>query len=144
MAEKESFGALFSGRLRGLLAEDEYERLAQSLSGPWFAVTIDNGAGRVEQIDDKSARARMLSMLGDVKSKNLLSATFPYTYVHTPENPQMVKMYDPLQSSACGSSGKPVAWLVLSKVKPTPGELEAMAPEEKKKKSGFLKKIIGE
>ncbi|VAX16502.1 hypothetical protein MNBD_NITROSPINAE02-189 [hydrothermal vent metagenome] len=144
MHEKESFGALFNGSLRGLLAEDEYKKLAQSLTGSWFAVTVDDGAGRVETIDDKAAAARMLSMLGDVKSKNLLSATFPYTYVHTPENPQMVKMYDPLQSSACGSSGRPVAWLVLSKVKPTPEELEAMAPKEKKKESGFFKRIMGE
>lgn len=144
MFKTESFVTLFTGKLRGILKEDKYIELAESLSGSWFAITFENGGSKIEVIDEEGVKTRMLSMLDEVRSKNLLNSTFPYTYVHTPDDPQMVKMYDPIKcGSGCGPYGAPPPWLVLSKVEPTMEELEALAPKDEKKENGFFKKMIG-
>ncbi len=135
-----SFTQLFRGTLRGLRTEEEYEALAKSSVGTWFASKF--GDGDVKKIDGSEVCRMLLESKDMVKKRNMLNITFPYTYVANPEEPQMIKIYDPLQCGSGCSTSSPDPWWVFSRVEPAEEELrDLMTPKEEK--SGIVSRLFG-
>lgn len=136
----ETFSELFKGRLDGVMSEEDYERLAGGLDGRWFAV--EAGSGAVMELSGAEAGERLLGLRDEVRARNMLSAKFPYTYVHTPSAPKMIKTYDPLKCGSGCSTSSPDPWWVFSAVRPAPEEIERLLPAPARKK-GLAARLLG-
>lgn len=132
-----SFADMFRGPLRGIRSEEEYESLAKSLTGMWSAIKFAGGENGILAVDGAKAGDMMIALRDEIKLKKLLSGAIPYTYVHTPDSPKMIKLYDPLKCGSSCSAGSPEPWWIFSTVEPEEGELETikkalMAPQPEK------------
>ena len=129
----ESFIELFRGRLIGVMSEDEYDALAGSLDGAWIAVDFSADEARVSSVSGEEAGKMMADMRDEIKARNMLNVTYPYTYVHTPEAPRMIKLYDPRRCGSGCSTSSPDPWWVFSTTPPAEAELEELKPSRKRK-----------
>ena len=136
----ERFHSLNTGTLRGIQDEDQYIRFVESLSGDgvWYVLDFLDDEIHVEQIDTHQLQEAMRSMHAEVKSRKQ-SSNYPYTYIHTPELPKMIKLYDPMKSgSSCSVMGcEP--WRIFSIVEPQKEDLESFRPPQGK---SFFSKLL--
>ncbi|MBF0171254.1 MAG: hypothetical protein HQK87_09235 [Nitrospinae bacterium] len=137
-----TFTGLFTGRLVGIMEKDGYDRLGPSLTGRWFLVPFSDGDAGAHGADAADAAALLLRLADEVKGRNLMSATYPFTYVHTPDDPQMIKLYDPLACGSGCSSGSPMPWWVVSRVAPSADELASLRGAFAGADTPFWKKLI--
>ncbi len=137
----ESFYNLNTGTLQGIQDEDQYIRFIESLSGDgvWYSLDFLDDEIHVEQIDTRQLQEIMRSMYDEVKSRKQ-SANYPYTYIHTPELPNMIKLYDPGKSGSSCSVTSPEAWRIFSILEPTKEDLESFRPPQNK---SFFSKLLG-
>ncbi|MBI5815518.1 MAG: hypothetical protein HZB29_07890 [Nitrospinae bacterium] len=136
------FTELFTGRLEGILSEEGYISLAESLEGDWTAVNFTQGL--VEAIDAGKAAELLRGLHAEVKARRMINIAYPYTYVHTPESPRMIKTYDPSScGGGCSATASPDPWWVLSRVKPSAGEIESLKKKKPEERKGLLTRMLG-
>jgi len=138
----DSFTGIFTGRLEGILSEEGYSALAASLKGEWLAIKFAEGA--IERRVGEWVGETLEKLRAEVKARRMMNISFPYTYVHTLDNPKMIKIYDPsCCGSGCSSTSSPDPWWVFSAVEPGDGELEALRKTKPEERMGLLGKIFG-
>ncbi len=136
----ESFHSLNTGTLRGIQDEDQYIQFVEGLSGDgvWYMLDFLDDEIRVEKIDTRKLQEAMRSMYAEVKSRKQ-SGNYPHTYIHTPELPKMIKLYDPMKSGSSCSVTSPEAWRIFSVVEPQKEDLECFRPPQNK---SFLSRLL--
>lgn len=143
----ESFLDLYRGRLEGILEEDRYLDLTGLVRGHWYALhftpesleLVEFGAG------DEGSREtadQLLALHREIRERKMALRKFPFTYVCQAEDPLLIKLYHPLQCSACGLGPAPEPWWVFSRVKPSENEMNELRQVRKKDgPQGFLERL---
>lgn len=139
---RETFLELFKGRLFGVMSEEDYDALAASLTGEWIAVDLGAGEVRVVEMTGSEVGDTMRELRDKVKSRNMLNVTFPYTYVHTPRAPRMIKLYDPINCGSGCSTSSPDPWWIFSVVRPERSELDSLNRPGQKEKPNFFRRLL--
>lgn len=131
----ESFTSIFRGQLQGIMTEEAYVKMAQSLEGNWYAIPIFEylekgtvGADTSDKhfISGAEAGQKLLQIYEEVKQRKSISGKFPHTYVKNRDNPSFIKLYDPKKCGGSCSTVAPDPWWVFSTVAPTRDELLAI------------------
>ncbi|MBI4666078.1 MAG: hypothetical protein HY751_06700 [Nitrospinae bacterium] len=136
-----TFGGLFTGTLSGILLEEDYDTLACSLEGCFYAV--DWKENHVARMMGNQVGDTMNMLKQDVCGRKALSVRFPFTYVHTLGSPKMIKLYNPADCGSGCSTSSPSPWWVFSVVAPGPGEIEDLKKPSCAESKGFLARLIG-
>lgn len=131
----DSFTSIYKGHLQGIMTEEAYIKMAQSLQGNWYAIpvfeyqekgTLGADASDKPLISGFEAGKKLIQLYEEVKQRKSISGTFPHTYVKNRENPSFIKLYDPKKCGGSCSTVAPDPWWVFSTVAPTRDELVAI------------------
>lgn len=137
----ENFLELYNGTLKGVIKEEGYIELMNSLKGEWYTMKFTPEAIEIDSMLADELKKIMSDLYEKVKTKKIAAVSHPYTYVANPEFPKIIKIYDPLNcGSSCSITSPDPTW-AFSIVKPTDEDLEVLRPTKKK---GFFSKILGE
>ena len=137
-----AFTDLFTGRLAGIMERTGYDRLGPSLTGRWWVTPFMDDEALPYEADASDVAALLLRLADEVAARKLMEATYPFTYVHTLDAPQMIKLYDPLACGSGCSTASPKPWWVISRVAPTTEELASLRGSFAPSPRPFWKKLF--
>ncbi len=99
-----SFSSLYKGTFNGIIKEKDYENLANSLNGKWTSIEFDNSNANITFTSAEKITDIMLSIKNNMQSN---SQPIPYTYVHTKDEPKIIKIYKTGGSSCSRGTANP-------------------------------------
>ncbi len=133
------FMYIYNDFFKGIIKEDDYIHFVSTLSGNWFALDFNQDELGIQIINDSQLHELMNDLYKLVKEKKITHVTHPYTYVHQPDNPQMIKLYDPRKGGSSCSIQSPDPWWVFSTMEPTIDDLSILKPPKRKLSKMFSK-----
>ncbi|MDH5680438.1 MAG: hypothetical protein OEZ36_02545 [Spirochaetota bacterium] len=136
-----SFKEIYLGSFRGMTKEESYIQLTENLTGTWYSFEPDSDLPHVTEIPASELKDTLVSLANIIKARKISHITHPYTYVHQPEDPLMIKLYDPRRGGSSCSIQSPPPWYLFSRVPPAEAELKELFPHLDKK-PGFLAKLF--
>ena len=94
--------------LTGLLSWEPAEELVEKIRsiGPWYIHSPEQGEESLFVAEPEEASAFLAARIEDVKGRGQGAG---WVYVHTPERPSWIKIYDPWKCASCGTR-TPKAW----------------------------------
>ncbi len=97
-----------SKQLTGLLSWKPADELIERISsiGPWYIHSPEEGMETLFVAEAWEAAAFLAARIDDVKNRKQGAG---WIYVHTPDAPSWIKIYDPYKCASCGTRS-PKAW----------------------------------
>ena len=94
--------------LTGLLTWEPADRVVAGVRerGPWYIHSPERGLDTLFVAEAAEAAAFLEARIEDVKKRDMGAG---WVYVHTPDQPSWVKIYDPYKCASCGTRS-PKAW----------------------------------
>ncbi len=94
--------------LTGLLSWEPVDKLIERIKtiGPWYIHSPQEGMETFFVAEADEATAFLAERTEDVKSRERGAG---WIFVHTPDNPSWIKIYDPYKCASCGTR-TPKAW----------------------------------
>lgn len=94
--------------LTGLLSWEPADELIERIRaiGPWYIHSPEKGFKTLFVAEAGEAAAFLAARIEDVKDRKQGAG---WVYVHTPDNPSWIKIYDPWKCASCGTRS-PKAW----------------------------------
>ncbi len=94
--------------LTGLLTWEPADKLVTRIRtrGPWYIHSPEKGMETLFAAEAVEASTFLAARIEDVKNRKRGAG---WVYVHTPDNPSWIKIYDPYQCASCGTRS-PKAW----------------------------------
>jgi hypoxanthine phosphoribosyltransferase len=127
----------------GLLQWEDVEKLIDDVrnsGSKWHYVYTQLDDEKAE-IDSGNAADFLKERMEEIKKIDKICGWF---YVHTKENPSIIKIYHPRMSGGGCSLFTPPPWIIMSVEKPENiADLESYKPVIKPKKSGIFNKMFG-
>ena len=127
----------------GLLNWDDVEKLIENVrnsNSSWHYVYTQLEDEKAE-LDAGRAANFLKERMDEIKKLDKICGWF---YVHTKENPSVIKIYHPRMSGGGCSISTPPPWIIISIEKPEDiADLEAYKPVIKREKSAIFKLLFG-
>ncbi|MEK6776368.1 MAG: hypothetical protein AABY87_05745 [bacterium] len=94
--------------LTGLLSWEPADELIERIRsiGPWYIHSPEKGMETLFVAEAGEASAFLAERIEDVKNRKQGAG---WVYVHTPDAPSWIKIYDPYKCASCGTRS-PKAW----------------------------------
>ena len=134
----QSFISVLKGRLFGVMNEEEYVNMAQSLPGDqtWYGLLFSpevKGKSPVSPVAISGGEVgkKLLELYEEVKKRKSISGKFPHTYVNDRNAPGLIKLYDPGKCGGSCSTTAPDPWWIFSTLKPETSELSQVFAKKK-------------
>jgi len=116
--------------LTGLLTWEPADELVKRVGtqGPWYIHSPEKGVETLFVAEAEEASTFLAAIIEEVKNRKRGAG---WVYVHTPDRPSWIKIYDPYTCASCGTRS-PKAWweMKLEDPRETPLD-EAQAPGKK-------------
>ncbi|MHB1647048.1 MAG: hypothetical protein ACYCSW_11195 [bacterium] len=127
----------------GLLQWEGVEKLIDDVrnSGSLWHYVYTQSDDEKGVLDSDKAADFLKERMEEIKKLDKICGWF---YVHTKENPSIIKIYHPRMSGGGCSLSTPPPWIIMSVEKPEDiADLESYKPAIKPKKSGIFNKMFG-
>ena len=124
--------------LTGLLTWGPADELIERIKfiGPWYIHSPEKGMETLFVAEADEASAFLAARIQDVKNRKQGAG---WIYVHTPDSPSWIKIYDPYKCASCGTR-TPQAWWEM-KLEDARKELSTETPvRERKSLLDWIKK----
>ena len=124
--------------LTGLLAWERVDVLVDKIRsiGPWYIHSPLQGMDSLFLAQGTEASEFLAQLTGELKTRPHGPG---WVYVHTPDSPSWIKIYDPAKCGSSCSTTTPPAWWEMVLEDPRPKE-PAESPPEKK---GLFSRLMG-
>ncbi|PIV85672.1 MAG: hypothetical protein COW52_00990 [Nitrospirae bacterium CG17_big_fil_post_rev_8_21_14_2_50_50_9] len=125
--------------LTGLLSWEPVDELIERTRsiGPWYIHSPEKGMETLFVAEAGEASAFLAARIEDVKNRKQGAG---WVYVHTPDTPSWIKIYDPYKCASCGTRS-PKAWWEMALEDPRDGLPEKPPVREKKNLLDWFKEI---